>query len=109
MEVVREGAVTGKTHDDQARAFRRWKEYCDSIDLMDDYYLNYFTRGQQVKLVGIVVVTIHGEQFSGPTYDTLVECTLRRAGAYVSSPSRESDRQNPTRDENGKLGQLLSQ
>jgi hypothetical protein len=52
---------------------------------------------------------MHGEQFLGPTYDTLVECIFRSAGSYVASPSRESDRQNPTRDEDGKLGQLLSQ
>jgi hypothetical protein len=108
-EVAREGAVTGKTHEDQARAFRRWKEYCDSIGLIDDYYLDHFTRGQRIKLVGAFAMAMRGARFSGPAYDSLAEGTIRSAVSYVASTFRENDRQNPTRDEDGELGRLLSQ
>ena len=108
-EVAREGAVTGKTHEDQARAFRRWKEYCDSIGLIDDYYLDHFTRGQRIKLVGAFAMTMRGARFLGPAYDSLAEGTIRSAVSYVASTFRENDRQNPTRDEDGELGRLLSQ
>ena len=47
-------------------------------------------------------------RFSGPSYDSLVEGTIRSAISYVCSEFRENGRPNPTRDEDGDLGRLLS-
>lgn len=47
-------------------------------------------------------------RFSRATYDTLVEGTIRSAISYVAQTFRENDRSNPTRDEDGELGRLLS-
>ena len=33
--IARERAVTGGTHDSEARAWRRWTEYCDSVGCKD--------------------------------------------------------------------------
>jgi hypothetical protein len=44
VEAAREGAVTGKTHEDQAGAFRRFREYLDSVGIVDDYFLENFHR-----------------------------------------------------------------
>ena len=47
-------------------------------------------------------------RFSGPAYDTLVEGTIRSAISFVASTFRDNDRPNPTNDEDGELGRLLS-
>jgi hypothetical protein len=35
--LAREQAVTGGTHDDKSRAWRRWTTYCDSISMHGTY------------------------------------------------------------------------
>jgi hypothetical protein len=107
-EAAREGAVTGKTHEDQARAWRRFREWCDSVGLIDDYYLENFSRGQRIRLIGAFAMAMRGGRFSGPAYDTLAEGTIRGAVSFVASSFRENDRPNPTKDEDGELGRLLS-
>ena len=47
-------------------------------------------------------------RFSGPAYDTLVESTVRSSISFVAQTFREYDRPNPTKDEDGELGRLLS-
>ena len=47
-------------------------------------------------------------RFSGPSYDTLAEGTVRGAISFVSQTYRENDRPNPTKDKDGKLGRVLS-
>ena len=47
-------------------------------------------------------------RFSGPSHGTLVEITIRGAISYVSQTFRENDRPNPTKDEDGELGRVLS-
>ena len=108
VEAAREGAVAGKTHEDQARAWRRFKEWCDSVGLIADYFLDNFTRGQRIKIVGAFAMTMRGARFSGPAYETLAEGTIRGSISYVTSTFRENDRPNPTKDEDGELGRLLS-
>ena len=51
-ETAREGAVTGKTHADQPRAWSRWERYCGSIEIIEDEFLDQFTRGQQTRIMG---------------------------------------------------------
>ena len=53
-------------------------------------------------------MAMRGARFSGPSYDTLAEGTVRGAVSYVASSFRENDRPNPTKDEYGELGRLLS-
>jgi hypothetical protein len=43
-EIAREGAVTGSTLEDQARAWARWKEYANSIGLEQGHFLDDFYR-----------------------------------------------------------------
>ena len=107
-EAAREGAVTGKTHENQARAWRRFREWCDLVGLIDDYYLENFSRGQRIRLIGAFAMAMHGGRVLGPAYDTLAEGTIRGAVSFVASTFRENDRPNPTKGEDGELGRLLS-
>ena len=107
-EAAREGAVTRTTHEDQARAFRRWRDWCDQIGLIEDYFLDNFTKGQRIRLMGAFAMAMRNARFSGPAHDTLAEGTIRGTISYVASTFRENDRPNPTKDEDGELGRLLS-
>ena len=107
-EATREGAVTRATHEDQARAWSRWIKYADSIGLVEDYFLDNFTRGQRIKLMGAFAMAMRQARFSGPAYDALAEGTIRNSISYVVSSFRDNDRPNPTKDEDGELGRLLS-
>ena len=107
-ETARKGAVTGKTHEDQARAWRRWCEWCDSVGITEDKCLDGCTKPQRIKLMGAFSMALRGGRFSGQAYDTLAEGTVRGAISYVAQTFRDNDRPNPTKDEDGELGRLLS-
>ena len=90
------------------RAWSRFRSWCDSVGLVNDYFLDNFTRGQQIKLVGAFAMDMRGARFSGPAYDNLAEGTIRSAVSYVASTFQENDRPNPTIEDYGELGILLS-
>ena len=47
-------------------------------------------------------------RFSGKSYATLAEGTVRGAVSYVTQTFRENNQLNPTKDEDGELGRILS-
>lgn len=106
--VASEGAVTGGTHESQARSWRRFKEYLDSIGLSHDYYLDSFTRAQQHKIMCAFAMAMRQARFSGPAYDQLAEGTIRGTISNVCSTFRDSGRLNPTKDDDGQLSFILS-
>jgi hypothetical protein len=105
VETTRQRAVQGSTHENQARAWRRWLEYCASIGL-DDTYLDGFDRHHKIKLMGAFAMALREGRFSGD-YGTLAEGTVRSSISYVVSTFRESGRTNPTKDEDMELGWIL--
>ena len=107
-ETAREGAVTIKTHADQARAMQRWASYSESVGIRGDVSLNFSTKGQRTKLVGAFAMALNEGRFSPRYHGTLAEETVRSTISYVGSTFRENGRPNPTRDEDGELRRLLS-
>ena len=107
-EAFRQEAVTGKTQADQDRAFKRWVMYAESVGLGHDIFLDGLSRPGRIKLMGGFCVALREGRYSGPAYEVLAETTIRSAVSYVASTFRENDRSNPTRDEDGELGRLLS-
>ena len=103
-----EGAVTGGTHESQARSWRRFTEYLDSIGLRHDHYLDSFTRPQQHKIMCAFAMAMRQARFSGPAYDKLAEGTIRGTISNVCSSFRDSGRLNPTKDDDGQLSFILS-
>ena len=47
-------------------------------------------------------------RFSRASYDTLAEGTVRGTISFVAQDFRDNDCPNPTKDEDGELGRLLS-
>ena len=83
-------------------------EYGSSIGLGNDPFLDTFSWGQCIILMGAFAMALRDGQFSQHHYDTLAEITVRCALSCVASTFRENNRPNPTRDEDGELGHLLS-
>ena len=106
-ETAREGAVTGNTHTDQAQAWSIWENYCVSIRIFEDDFLNHFTGGQRIRTMGAFAMDLREGIFSGPSHGTLVERAIRVAISYVSQTFRKNDWPNPTKDEDNKLGRFL--
>ena len=96
-----------KIHEDQAQAFRRFRECLDSVGLITDYFLDNFSKGQRIKIVGVFAMAMYNRRVSGPSYDTLVDSSIKGAILYMAPAFRENGRQDPTKDD-CKLGQLLS-
>jgi hypothetical protein len=94
----------GKTLEDQDRAWRRWEQYANSIGLRDDLFLDGFSRPNRIKLMGAFAVAMREGRFS----ERYAEGTIRGAVSYVASTFRDSDQPNPTKDDDGELGRLLS-
>lgn len=107
-DVAREGAVTRATHEDQDRAWTRFSKYIKSIGIHNDPYLDDFKWHQKVRIVGAFAQAMREGRFSGPSYETLAETTIRNAVSYVAASFRDNDRRNPTLDEDGELARLLS-
>ena len=106
--VACEAAVTGKTHKDNDRAWRRWLEYTDSVGLGSNPFLDGFSRHQQIRLMGAFAMAYREGRFSGPSYECLAEGTVRSALSAISQTFRENDRPNPTWNDDAKLGRFLS-
>ena len=107
-EAACQDAVTRTTHENQARAWRRWKVYANSIGITDDFYLDGLDRHGRIKLMGAFAMALREGRFSGSAHAPLVESTIRNTISYVAQTFRENDRSNPTKDEDGELGRLLS-
>lgn len=107
-EATRQEAVTGKTHKDQDRAWSRWVRYANSIGIKNDYYLDKLSKPHRIKLMGAFAMALREGRFSAQHHEILAETTIRGTISYVASTFRDNDRPNPTRDEDGELGRLLS-
>ena len=103
VEVTHEGAVTGGTHESQARSWRRFQEYVESIGLGHNCFLVSFNRPQQDKIMCAFAMAMRQVQFSGPSHDRLVEGTIRNTILNVCSTFRENGRPNPTKDKDMQL------
>jgi hypothetical protein len=107
-EIAREGAVTGGTHESQARSWSRFQQYAESIGLGGDVFLDSFTRPQRNKIMCAFAVAMRQARFSGPSHDRLAEGTIRNSISDVCSTFRENGRPNPTKDDDMQLSFVLS-
>ncbi len=105
--LAREKAVTGGTHDDESRAWRRWSEYCASIGLHDTY-MDDLNKQDRVIVVGAFAMALRTGRFSRERHEPLAEGTVRNTISAVVQTFRATGRENPTRDIDNELSVLLS-
>ena len=106
-EAGRKGTVTGTTHENQARTHRRFREWCDSVGLVNNYFLDNICRDERTKTVGAFVMTMHGEIFAGPAYDTQTKGTTRRVVSHMALTFRGNDWTNPIKTKAASLGGFI--
>ncbi len=62
--VAAEERVGGGTHENDTRAWTRYTQYCDSIGLDGNYFLDGMPRQHKLAVMGAFVVAIREGQFS---------------------------------------------
>jgi hypothetical protein len=107
-QIELENVVRKKQQEDQDRVWRRWVEYCHSIGITTDFYLDFLEKPHRIKIIGAHAVALQEGCVSRPSHETLAESTIRGAVSYIALTFRANDQPNPTRDEDGELGRLLS-
>jgi hypothetical protein len=65
--------------------------YLDSVGLIDDYFLDSFSRAQQIRLVGAFLQALRQGRFSGPSYESLAGTTIDNALSSLVQTFRNND------------------
>ena len=94
-QTARKGAVERGTHKKQARSWRRWEEYLQSIGLKDNVYLKQFSREQWHTLIGEFAVAIMEARFLRKSHGQLAANTVGGTIQYLSVSFREHGYPNP--------------
>jgi hypothetical protein len=81
----------------------------DSIGITEDYFLDNFEPHHRIKLIGAFAQALRDGRFSGPAYETLAHGTINNTISSLVQTFRDNDREDPTRDRDGKVGRLLQQ
>jgi hypothetical protein len=104
---ARQTAVGGNTLNNETRAWNRYSEYCRSIGLGDNLFLEDMSRTHRIKIIGGFSVAIRQGQFSQPHDDPLTESTVSDTINHVAAVFRENGYDDPQRDAKRNVAQLL--
>ena len=107
-ETTSKAAVTGKTHKDEARTWRRWAEYCNSIGLKRDKFLDDYKNISRSNSLELSPWLCAKDIFQDRIMTPWLKAQIRGDISYVAQTFQDNGRSNPTRDEDGELEQLLS-
>jgi hypothetical protein len=108
-QITHEQAVERGTHEKQARAWKHWGEYIESIRIKNDDYLENFTREQRRTIIGAFALALQEARFSKPNYERLAAGTVSSTVQYVCTSFREWGYPNPSLDEDGRPAFILQQ
>ena len=88
-------AVGGNTLVNKTRVWNRYSEYCRSIGLGDNLFLEDMSRTHRIEIIGGFAVAIRQGQFSRPCAAPLAESTVSNAINHVAAVFRENEYDNP--------------
>jgi len=103
----RQTAVGGNTLDNETRAWNRYSEYCRSIGLGDNLFLEDMSQTHRIEIIGGFPMTVHQEQFSRPRDAPLAESTVSDTLNHVAAVFRENGHNDPKRDAERYVARLL--
>ena len=104
---ARQTAVGGNTLDNETRAWNRYSEYCRSIGLGDNLFLEDMSRTHRIEIIGSFAVAIRQGQFSRPCDAPLAESTVSNTINHVAAVFRENGYDDPQRDAERNVARLL--
>ena len=105
--VAAEEGVGGGTHENDTRAWTRYTQYCDSIGLDGNYFLDGMPRQHKLAIMGAFVVAIREGQFSRQSDAPLAKKSVSNTVNAVAATFRENGREDPHRDAERHVGRLL--
>ena len=81
----RQTAVGGNTLDNETRAWNRYSEYCRSIGLGDNLFLEDMSRTHRIEIIGGFAVAVRQGRFSRPRNAPLAESTVSDTLNHVAA------------------------
>jgi hypothetical protein len=100
-------AVGVYTLDNETRAWNCYSEYCRSIGLGDNLFLEDMSRTHSIEIIGGFAMAVHQGQFSRPHDAPLAESTVSDTLNHVAVVFRENGHDNPKRDAKHNVARLL--
>ena len=91
----RQTAVGGNTLDNKTRAWNRYSEYCRSIGLGDNLFLEEMSRTRRFEIIGGFAVAVLQGQFSRPRDAPLAESIVSDTLNHVAAVFRKNGHDDP--------------
>jgi len=95
---ARQTAVGGNTLDNKTWAWNHYSEYCQSIGLGDNLFLEDMSRTHQIKIIGGFAVAVCQGRFCQPRDAPLAESAVSDTLNHVAAVFRENGHDDPKRD-----------
>ena len=95
-QIACEHAVEQGTQEKKDWAWRRWKEYIQSIKIKDNVLLEYFSREHRHIIIGVFAMGVREARFSRPSHEQLDTGTVKDTMQYVCTTFQENGYQNPS-------------
>ncbi len=101
---ARETGVGGGTHKNDAWAWNRYVDYCDSIGLGGNYFLADIPQQQRMELMEAFAVAVREGQFLRPGDGPLAKKSVANTINAVAATFRENRQEDPHRDAERNVG-----
>ncbi len=102
-----EEGVGGGTHENDTWAWARYTQYCDSVSIDRNYFLDGMPRQHKLAIIGAFTVAIRKGRFSRQSDAPLAKNTVSNTVNAVAATFRENGREDPHRDAERHVGRLL--
>ena len=105
---ARQSSTTRGTSVKQNRAWKRWTQFLESIDIPHDPFLQSLTSTDRVTIMSAFAHAIRTASFSKPSISRLGEDSVRNSVDHVAQTFRDNQLPDPRLDPDGKPSRLLS-
>jgi len=105
--VAAEEGVEGGTHENDTWAWARYTQYCDSVGIDRNYFLDGMPRQHKLAIIGAFAVAIREGRFLRQSDAPLAKTTVSNTVIAVAATFRENGREDPHRDAERHVGRLL--
>jgi hypothetical protein len=104
---ARQTAVGRNTLGNETRVWNRYSEYCQSIGLGDNLFLEDMSQTHRIEIIGAFTMAVRQGQFFRPHDSPLAESTVSDTLNHVAAVFRENGHDYPKRDAERNVAQLL--
>jgi hypothetical protein len=106
---ARQATVGGGTHEKNAWSWNCYVEYCNSIRLGGNYFLDRMPRQHRIEIIGAFAMAVRQGQFLQEGDGPLAKNTVSNTINAVAVAFRENGQEDPHKDAERNVGRLLQQ